>query len=90
MSWIDRLKALAIISLSTIISFFIVEYSYRYIKHEDPKSDYKNRTMLFEVGDNFQNSNDYFKYFPNQKIRSITLFSRVNTSTDDLVIEYDY
>ena len=91
MSWIDRLKALAIISLSTIISFFIVEYSYRYIKYGDPKSDYKNRTMLFEVGNNFQNFNDYFKYSPNQKIRSVTLFSRVkSTSIDDLVIEYDY
>ena len=56
MSWINTLKALAILSISTIISFFIVEYSYRYIKDVAPESNgnYKNRTMLFEVGDNFK------------------------------------
>ena len=91
MSWTNSLKALAIISLSTIISFFLVEYSYRYIKDKDPKSDYNIRTMLFEAGDNFQNFNGYFKYFPNQEIRSTTLYSKSEpTSIDDLVIEYDY
>lgn len=92
MNWTNSLKALAIISLSTIISFFLVEYSYRYIKDEDPKSSgYIDRTMLFEAGDNFQNFNGYFKYFPNQEIRSTTLYSKPEpTSIDDLVIEYDY
>ena len=91
MSWTNSLKALAIISLSTIISFFLVEYSYRYIQDEDPKSDYNLRTMLFEAGDNFQNFNGYFKYFPNQEIRSTTLYLKSEpTSIDDLVIEYDY
>ena len=91
MNWTNSLKALAIISLSTIISFFLVEYSYRYIKDEDPKNDYNIRTMLFEAGDNFQNFNGYFKYFPNQEIRSTTLYSKSEpTSIDDLVIEYDY
>jgi len=93
MSWTNRLKALAIISLSTIISFFIVEYSYRYIMYEgsDSKSDYKNRTMLFEAGDNFQNFDGYYKYFPNQEIRSTTLYSREEPkSIDDLEIAYDY
>ena len=34
---------------------------------------------------------DYFKYFPNQEIRSTTLYSKSEpTSIDDLVIEYDY
>ena len=93
MSWINALKAAAIISIATIISFFIVEYSYRYIKHAGPDSNgnYKNRTMLFEVGDNFQNFDGYFKYFPNQEIRSTTLYSRDKpTSIEDLEIEYDY
>lgn len=93
MSWINTLKALAIIIISSIISFFIIEYSYRYIKHVGPDSNgnYKNRTMLFEVGDNFQNFDGYFKYFPNQEIRSTTLYSREKpTSIEDLEIEYDY
>ena len=93
MSWTNRLKAFAIISLSTMISFLIVEYAYRYIKHvgSNPKGDYINRTMLFEVGDNFQNFDGYFKYFPNREIRSTTLYSREEiTSTEDLEIEYDY
>jgi len=93
MNWTNKLKPLVIISLSTIISFLIVEYSYRYIKHEGsfPKGNYKNRTMLFEVGDNFQNFDGYFKYFPNQEIRSTTLYTREKpTSIDDIQIEYDY
>lgn len=90
MNWTNRLKALAVISLSTIISFFLVEYSYRYIKNDHPNA-YTIRTMLFEAGDNFQNFNGYFKYFPNQEIRSTTLYSKAEpTSIDDLVIEYDY
>ena len=52
MIWINRFKALVIISLSTIISFFIVEYSYRYIVN-DP-NPYNTRTMLFETGENFK------------------------------------
>ena len=89
MIWINRFKALVIISLSTIISFFIVEYSYRYIVN-DP-NPYNTRTMLFEAGENFQNFNGYFKYFPSQEIRSTTLYSKAEpTSVDDLVIEYDY
>ena len=87
MSWTNRLSALAIILVSTIISFLIVEYSYRSIKY---KGSIK-RTMLFEVGENFQNHDDYFKYFPNKEIRSTTLYSiSAPTSIDDFVIEYDY
>ncbi len=86
MSWIERIKAVSIVLLSTIISFFIAEYSYRYFSNED-----SNLTMLFEVGDNFKNHDGYFKYFPNEEIRSVTLYSKsAPTSIDDLEIEYDY
>lgn len=91
MSWTNRLIALLIISLSTIISFFIVEYSYRYIIDSDINNDFTNRTMLFESGDSFQNHDGYIKYFPNQEIRSLTLYTKSEPiSIDDLVIEYDY
>ena len=91
MSWTDSIKAVAIISVSTIMSFFIVEYSYRNIIHEYLNKDFVHRIMLFELGNNFRNHDDYFKYFPNEEIRSTTLYSKSKpTSIDDLVIEYDY
>ena len=91
MSWIDKIRSALVILVSTIISFFIVEYSYRYILDMSTNVDYQNRTMLFDVGNNFRNHVDFFKYFPSKEIRSTTLYSKVSPkSHEDIVIEYDY
>lgn len=90
-SWSYRLKASFIVCISIIISFFILEYSYRYIQSNDSNKGFINRTMLFEAGNNFENYEGYFKYFPNSKIRSLTIYSKSNPkSIKDLVVEYDY
>ena len=91
MSWINRAKGFAVIFFSCVIAFSIVEFSYRLFSKKDPKSNYSQRTMLFEAGKNFVNHKDYFKYFPNQSIRSMTLYSKPQAnSIEDIVIEYDY
>ncbi len=91
MSWINRAKGFAVIFFSSVIAFSIVEFSYRLFSEKDLKSSYTQRTMLFESGKNFVNHKDYFKYFPNQSIRSMTLYSKPQAnSIEDIVIEYDY
>lgn len=91
MSCINIIKTTFLICISSIISFLIVEYSYRQIKYADIKTDYPNPTMLFEASDNFKNHDGFFKYFPNKEIRSTTLYSKTTPkSIDDLVIAYDY
>ena len=91
MSWINRAKGFAVIFFSSVIAFSIVEFSYRLFLEKDLKSNYTQRTMLFESGKNFVNHIGYFKYFPNQSIRSMTLYSKPQAnSIEDIVIEYDY
>ena len=90
-SWIDRAKRFAVIFFSCVIAFSIVEFSYRLFSKKDLKSNYSQRTMLFEAGKNFVNHKDHFKYFPNQSIRSMTLYSKPQAnSIEDIVIEYEY
>lgn len=89
MSWINKVKAILIVAISTIISFFIIEYFYRFTSNDGINNPH--RTMLFEAGDNFKNHDGYLKYFPNKEIRSVTLYSKSEPSSiDDLVIEFDY
>ena len=92
MIWIDKLKAALVVITSSIISFLGVEYSYQHIVDIDTGTDSDfHRTMLFEAGNNFQNHDGFFKYFPNKEIRSATLYSKSNPkSIKDIVIEYDY
>lgn len=92
MSWIDRLKITIIVCLSFVLGFIIVELGYRKIKGLDNEtSDFTHRTMLYEFGKNFKNYVDFFKYYPNTSIRSLTLYSKTKpTKLSDLVIEYDY
>ena len=92
MSWIDRLKITIIVCLSFGLGFIIVELGYRKIKGLDKEtSDFTYRTMLYEFGKNFKNYVDFFKYYPNTSIRSLTLYSKTKpTKLSDLVIEYDY
>jgi len=83
--------SIAAISISSIIAFIIVEYSYRQIKGTSSTNSYVNRTMLFDLGNNFKNQDGYFLYHPNEEIRSVTLYSKAQIdSIDDIVIEYDY
>ena len=91
MSWISKLNALTTVCVSVLLAFLIVEFGYRAIIDRTEKGEYHNRTMLFQAGNNFLNYEGYFKYFPNQDIRSLTLYSKKNPkNTDDIVIEYDY
>ncbi len=88
MNWIDKLKGIIIVFLSVSISFIGIEYSYRIIAD---KSMFVIRSMLFESGDNFKNFKDFFKYYPNTSIRSVTTYSKAKpTKISDIVIEYDY
>ena len=76
---------------SSIIAFLIVEFSYRLLLEKNLRSNYSKRTMLFDSGKNFVNQKNYVKYFPNQSIRSMTLYSKEQAnSIEDIVIEYDY
>jgi len=91
MRWIELIKSLGVICLSSLLAFSIVEYSYRFILGNSSDNTYSNRTMLFQAGNNFLNNKGYFKYFPNSEIRSLTLYSKPEPKViDDLVIEYDY
>jgi len=91
MSWIDGFKTSNIVIISSITSFLILEFSYRYITATPEKSEYVNATRLFEAGNNFQNHDGFFKYFPNEEIRSVTLYAKSNPkSIKDLIVEYDY
>jgi len=97
MNWINRFKALKIflkiiiICLSVCIAFISVEFSYQILKESNNTNDLVKRSMLFQSGDNFQNYKDFFKYYPNTSIRSLTLYSKAKpTKTSDLIIEYDY
>lgn len=91
MSWIDKIKAISVISISSFLGFFIIEYSYSYIKGNSSNDSFINRTMLFETGHNFINHKGYFKYFPNAEIRNLTLYSKSDPkSIGDIEIAYDY
>lgn len=91
MNWINKVKALLVICLSSLIAFAIVEYTYRFVMDSRFKDSYRNRTMLFQAGSNFARYENYFKYHPEISIRSLTLYSISNPQRlDDLVIEYDY
>lgn len=91
MSWIDRVKATSIVCISIVISFMVVEYSYRYIIDASAIADSKKIITLFEVGNNLRNHDGYFKYFPNKEFRRIALYLKSSPkSIEDLVIEYDY
>ena len=87
----ERFKALSLILVSCGVAFLIVEFSYRFIKGLGVKNEFTVRTMLFDSGNNFQNHEGYFKYFPNTSIRSLTLYSKTEPKDiADIVIEYDY
>ena len=93
MSWTKSLNALLLISLSSILSFALVEASYRlYLVMTAPKIEAPTvRTMLFEQGKNFENFENFFKYFPNKKIRSVAIYTTENPEVlKDVVVEYDY
>ena len=91
MTWIKTLRNLGIIIFSIILSFFTVELLYRAYLNIDSTQKFQNRSMLFQMGDNFENKLKFFKYFPNKKIRSLTYYSRPNPSNiDDIKIEYEY
>jgi hypothetical protein len=88
MSWI---KAIAVISLSSLLAFIFVEYSYRAVKGNSSGHSFTKRIMLFQAGNNFLNHDGYFTYVPNAKIRSLGLFSTQNPKLKhDIKIEYDY
>ena len=92
MSWIDRYKNIFLICLTSGLTFMCIELGYRIINEIDEKpSDFIDRTMLYEFGNNFKNYKDFFTYYPNTSIRSLTLYSKAKpTNLSDLVIEYDY
>ena len=85
--------ALMVILTSTMLSFFTIELTYRFlspglVQRVDSKSA---RTMLFSVGDNFRNEEMFFRYHPHKEIRSVTLYSTLEPKAiDDIVVEYDY
>lgn len=79
--------------MSSIISFAVVEVSYRlFLVAISPKIEAPTiRTMLFEEGKNFQNFKGFFKYYPNKKIRSVAIYTTKSPENlDDVVVEYDY
>lgn len=91
MNWIDNLKSASVVFFSSVFAFLLVETSYRHIKDIETNREFKNRTMLFTATENFKNHRDFFRYFPNKEIRSVTLYSKSNAqSIDDFTIEYDY
>ena len=92
MSWIDRFKSIIIVGLSFGVAFIGVELGYRIIKGLNEKpSGFINRVMLYEFGKNFKNYKDFFKYYPNTSIRTVSVHSKVKPNKlSDLVIEYDY
>lgn len=91
MNWIDRAISLLVVSASSVLAFFFVEYSYRFIMEHSTANTHRNLTMLFEVGKNFVNYDGYFKYYPEVEIRSLALFSKdYPRKIEDVVVEYDY
>ncbi len=85
------IKNLALFSSSLLASFFIAELVWRAWIHKPDMDSLTHRTMLFHHGENFKNMSDYFKYFPNKEIRSVTLYSTPTPSAvSDIAVEYDY
>lgn len=85
--------SLAVICISSVLTFFAVELGYRLLNPElGPSVGAKSvRTMLFARGDNFRNEEAFFRYYPNRDIRSVTLYSKPEPETiADIVVEYDY
>ncbi len=79
-------KNILTVLVSSVISFFILEFLVRItIGHPLEVTNFSNRIMMFEKGENFQNINSYFKYYPNKNIISKTYYVDENVH-----MEYDY
>ena len=86
-----QVKNLALFTSSVILSFLMAEFAWRTWTHASSETTLPHRTMLFQYGENFQNTLQFFRYFPNKVIRSVTLYSTKNPAEDsDITIEYDY
>ena len=88
------IKNLIIILIIIFLSLFFLELFFSlYLGFGKNKifNKFTERSIFYQKGENFQNFSNFFKYYPNEKIRSLGLFYKKNpVSLDDLKIEYDY
>lgn len=85
------LKNFTTLTVSLVLSFLMGEFAWRMWTHVPNETTFTHRMMLFQYGENFQNTSQIFKYFPNKVIRSVTLYSTENPAEkSDIALEYDY
>lgn len=87
---ITKFKNFFLVFFSLIFALSLTELTYRTFYNKN-LSTLTNRTLLYEVGSNFQNFDNFFKYYPNSSIRTIALYSdHVFNKDFKLSVEYDY
>tara|TARA_B100001057_G_scaffold273726_1_gene274026 strand:+ start:1252 stop:2322 length:1071 start_codon:yes stop_codon:yes gene_type:complete len=75
-----------LIFLSIIFSLFIIEIFCIFFLSDKRDYNYQNRYMLFSEGKNFRNIDNFFTYYPNQKINVSNYYFK----NDDFIKVYNY
>ena len=75
-----------LIFLSIIFSLFLVEIFCIFFLTNKSDYNYQNRYMLFSEGQNFRNIDNFFTYYPNQKIKVSNYYFK----DDNFINVYDY
>ena len=76
------------ILLASLAGLVLVEFSYVSLKSLSEENDYREGTMLFQAGDNFQNMGPIFRYVPHSSIRAAAVYTDKHHTK--AIKEYDY